>query len=96
MLFSLLPTAALWISTILCYLCLRLFDVPLLLLCPLSALALHVVALLAASRIAATAVQLIPIAVVFATVLDAPLLLPPPAGCWQLPHCLSLDALLTS
>ncbi len=93
--FSLSPTAALLISAIICYLCVCLFDVPLLLLLPPPALALQEGALLAASCIAATAVQLMPVVVVLAAVIDANLPLPPPAR-WQLPHCLSLDTLLTS
>jgi hypothetical protein len=76
--FSLSPTAASSISTILHYLCVCLFDVPLLLLLPPPALALQGGALLAASRIAAAAVQLVPVVVVLAAVIDAPLPLPPP------------------
>jgi hypothetical protein len=76
--FSLSPTAALLISAVLRYLCVCLFDVPLLLLLPLPALALQGGALLAASRIAAAAVQLVLVVVVLAAVIDAPLPLPPP------------------
>jgi hypothetical protein len=65
---------------ILCYLCACLFDVPLFLLLPPSALALQEGALLAASRIAAAAVQLISIVVILAAVINAPLLLPPPGA----------------
>jgi hypothetical protein len=92
--FSLLPTAASLISAVLRYLCVCLFDVPLLLLLPPPALALQGGALLAASRIAAAAVQLMPVVVVLTAVIDAPLPLPPPAR-WQSPHCPSLDASLT-
>jgi hypothetical protein len=74
--FSSLPAPALSISAILCYLCVRLFDVPLLLLLPLSALVLQGDVLRAAGRIAAAAVQLIPVVVVLAAVIDAPLPLP--------------------
>jgi hypothetical protein len=70
--------AVLLISVISCYLCLCLFDVPLLLLLSPSALALQEGALLAAGCFAAAAVQLIPIVVVLATVIDAPLPLTPP------------------
>jgi hypothetical protein len=83
------------VSAILRYLCVCLFGVPLLLLLPPSALALQGGALLATSRIAPAAVQLIPVVVVLAAVINAPLPLPAPA-CWQLPHCPSLDALITS
>jgi hypothetical protein len=76
--FSLSPTAASLISAILHYLCICLFDVPLLLLFPLSALVLQGSALLATSSIAAAAVQLIPVVVVLAAIIDAPLGLPPP------------------
>jgi hypothetical protein len=76
--FSLLPMAASLISAVLRYLCVCLFDVPLLLLLPAPALALQGVALLAASHIAAVAVQLVPVVVVLAAVIDAPLPLPPP------------------
>jgi hypothetical protein len=79
-LFSLLPTTALLISAILCYLCLCLFDVPLLLLLPPSALAPQGGAFLATGHIAATTVQLIPVVVVLAAVIDAPLLPPPPGA----------------
>jgi hypothetical protein len=91
--FSLSPTAASSISAILRYLCVRLFNVPLLLLFPLSALALQGGALLAAGRIAAVAVQLIPVVVVLAAVINAPLPLPSPrcaGGCHiarPLMHC---------
>ncbi len=78
--FSLLPTAALLISAVLRYLWVCLFNVPLLLLLPLPALALQGSALLAACRIAAAAVQLVPIIVVLAAVINAPLLLPPPGA----------------
>jgi hypothetical protein len=78
--FSLSPTAALLISAILRYLCVCLFDIPLLLLLPPPAFALQESALLAASRIAAAAVQLVPIVVVLAAVIDAPLPLPTPGA----------------
>jgi hypothetical protein len=78
--FSSLPTAASLISAILHYLCVCLFDVPLLLFLPLSAHALQGGALLAAGRIAAAAVQLIPVIVVLASVINAPLPLPSPPG----------------
>jgi hypothetical protein len=95
--FSLSPMAALSISSILPYLHVCLFDAPLLLLLPLSALALHQGSLRAASRIApAAGVQLIPIVVVLAAVIDAPLPLFPPPARWQLPHHPSPDASLTS
>ncbi len=71
--FSLSPTAALLISAILRYLCIRSFDVPLLLLLPPSALVLQGGALLAAGCIATAAVQLIPVVVVLAAIIDAPL-----------------------
>jgi hypothetical protein len=93
--FSLSPTAASLISAILHYLCVRSCDVPLLLLLPPSALALQGGALHVASHIASAAVQLIPVVVVLAAVLDAPRPLPPPPACWQLPHRPSLDTLLT-
>ncbi len=76
--FSLSPTTTSSISAILRYLCVCLFDVPLLLLLPPPALALQGGALLAASRIAAAAVQLVPVVVVLPAVIDAPLPLPPP------------------
>ncbi len=78
--FSLSPTAASLISTILHYLCVCLFDIPLLLLLPPSALALQGGALLATGGIAAAAVQLIPVVVALAAVIDAPLPLPSPPG----------------
>ncbi len=78
--FSLSPMATLLISAVLRYLCVCLFDVPLLLLLPPPAFALQGGALLAASRIAAAAVQLVPVVVVLATVIDAPLPLPPPGA----------------
>jgi hypothetical protein len=93
--FSLSPAAASLISAILRYLCVCLFDIPLLLFLPPSALVLQGGALLAASHIAAAAVQLVPIVVVLTAVIDTPLPLPPPAR-WWLPHCPSLEALLTS
>jgi hypothetical protein len=94
---SMSPTAALSISAIICYLCVRLFVVPLLLLLPQSAPALQGGALLAASRIAAANVQLIPVVVVLAAVINAPLSLPsPPPARWWLPHRPSPDASLTS
>jgi hypothetical protein len=70
--------AVLSISAILHYIHVRLFNIPLLLLLPPSALALQKGALLAASHIATAAVQLIPVVVILAAVIDAPLLLPPP------------------
>jgi hypothetical protein len=76
--FSLPPAPALLISAILCYLCVHLVDTPLLLRLPPSALALQGGALLASGRIAAAAVQLIPIVVVLAAIINAPLPLPPP------------------
>ncbi len=94
--FSLLLMAALLISAILCYLCARSFGVPLFLLLPLSALAFQGGALLAADRIAAAAVQLIPVVAVLAAAINAHLLLPPPPPeRWRSPHCQSPDALLT-
>ncbi len=78
--FSLLPTAASLISAVFRYLCVCLFDVPLLLLLPPPALALQGAALLAASPIATAAVQLVPIVVVLAAVINAPLPLPPPGA----------------
>ncbi len=76
--FSLSSTAASLISAVLRYLCVCLFDVPLLLLLPPPALVLQGGALLAASCIAVAAVQLVPVVVVLAAVIDAPLPLPPP------------------
>ncbi len=76
--FSLSPMAAWSISAILRYLCVCLFDVPLLLLLPPPAVVLQGGALLATSCIAAAAVQLVPVVVVLTAVIDAPLLLPPP------------------
>jgi hypothetical protein len=87
--FSLSPAPASSISTILRYLCVRSFDVPLLLHLPPSALAPQGGALLAAGRIAAAAVQLIPAVVVLAAVISAPLLLPLPpwrAGGRRITH----------
>ncbi len=78
--FSLSPMAASLISAVLRYLCVCLFNVPLLLLLPLPALALQGGAFLATGRIAAAAVQLVPIVVVLATVIDAPLPLTPPGA----------------
>jgi hypothetical protein len=78
--FSLTLMAALSISAIIRYLCVCLFDVPLLLLLLPSALALQGGALLATSRIAATAVQLVPVVVVLAAVINTPLPLPPPGA----------------
>ncbi len=69
---------ALLISAILCYRCVRSFNVPLRLLCLPSALVLQGGALLAAKRIAPPAVQLIPIVVVLSAIINAPLPLPPP------------------
>jgi hypothetical protein len=95
--FSLLPMAASLISAILRYLCVRSFDVPLLLLLPPSALALQGGAHLATGHIAAAAIQLIPVIVVLAAVIDTPLpLLPPPPRCWRSPYHPSPDASLTS
>jgi hypothetical protein len=78
--FSLVPMAASLISAVLRHLCVCLFDVPLLLILPPPAFALQGGALLAARHIAATAVQLVPIVVVLATVINAPLPLPPPGA----------------
>ncbi len=69
--FSSSLTAASSISAILRYLCIRSFDVPLLLLLPPSALALQGGALLAAGRIATATAQLVPVVVILAAVINA-------------------------
>ncbi len=97
--FSLLLEPALLVSAILCYLCVHLFDVPLLLLLPLSALALQGFKGVPSLPPAALPLPLSnssPPLLSLPPSSTLPFRYPSPPACWRLPHRLSPDALLTS